>query len=215
MIKAVIFDMDGVISDTSKLHATQELKILSRFGINISMEELIKRYSGVRTKKFFKELLDGIGAEYDLAELMHEKWTGMLEMSKKHVPEIPGAISLINEAKKAGLKIAVASGSDKNYVLTVLKTLGVQDLFDAITSSEEVKNGKPEPDVFLLAAKRMSVAPENCIVIEDGISGMIAAKKAGMLSIGLVKDRNDESYPADIRVESLNEINLKVLMNRK
>jgi len=213
MIKAVIFDMDGVISDTQKLHAAQESKMLSRFKINLSVEEMTKRYSGVSTKKFFKELLDGIGAEYNLAELMHEKWAGMLEMSKKHVDEIPGAISLINEAKKAGLKIAVASASDMNYVFTVLKTLGVYDLFDAITSSEEVKNGKPEPDVFLLAAKRIGVASENCVVIEDGISGIIAAKKAGMLSIGLVKDRNDESYPADIRVESLNEINLVDLMS--
>lgn len=207
MNKAIIFYMDGVISDTQYSQAKIESNILARYGCVISPEEMTKKYAGVRAEIFFSELL--AGKDVDIDAILREKVELAIKDAKAQVPEIPGAISLINKAKEAGLKIAVASGSTLEYVNVVLKKLNVFDKFDAVVSSEEVKNGKPEPDVFLLAAKRIGVTPENCIVIEDGISGMIAAKKAGMLSIGLVKDRNDNSYPADIRVESLKEINLK------
>lgn len=209
MIKAIIFDMDGVISDTQKIHSKVEAELLNRYGYNFTPEDITQKYAGVRTTEFFGELLKG--KEQDIAGLLNKKQENMIKLAKQHVDPMPGIFELIAFAKTIG-PIAVASASDMNYVQTVLTTLKIQDKFESITSSEEVKKGKPAPDTFLLAAKRINTKPENCLVIEDGISGMIAAKKAGMKCIGLVPDRNaKDKYPATILVESLKEINKELV----
>lgn len=209
-VQAVIFDMDGVISDTQKFHETVEIALLRKHGINVTHEE-IESYTGVSDKEFFEDLfrkhnvyLDGVDA------VIREKWDMMLELARTGVEPIPGALELINELKNHDLKLGVASASPPEFIKLVLSELGIENLFDAITSSHEVERGKPEPDVFFLTAERLGVSPENCVVIEDGINGMIAAKKAGMKCVALVKDKT-KNYPADLIVEDLRIVSFEML----
>ncbi len=208
-MKAVIFDMDGVISDTQKIHSDRECRILQRYGVRMSPEEISAKYAGVGVKDFFTALLKDKNC--DINTLVKEKWTQMLNLKKGEITPIPGVIELIHELKQNNFKLAVASASIRDFIERVLTELNIKDKFDAITSTEDVKRGKPEPDVFLLAAEKLGVKPQNCTVIEDGISGMIAAKKAGMNCIGLIN--HEGNYPADILVDSLRNLRLKDFNN--
>ncbi len=205
MVKAVIFDMDGVISDTQKIHSAIESEILNRYGINLTSDQITDRYAGVRTTQFFKELLDEKKATYDLKELINEKWKKMKELSEKEVDAIPGSIEFIKDLHKNNIPLAVASSSHFDYVQTVLEKLEIIDMFQVIVSGDQVNKGKPDPESFLLAAKKINTNPEDCLVIEDGKSGMLAAKSAGMKCIGLVNDKHKD-YPADILITDMHEL---------
>ncbi len=213
-VEAVIFDMDGVISDTQKIHSHVESLLLFKHGIHLSSDEITKRFSGVQTSKFFKELFDEHKIEVDVSELMMIKWRTMLGTPRKNIKEIPGATKLIADLRRNELPLAVASASIKGFINFVLYNLKVLGAFKEVVSAydDRVKKGKPEPDIFLLAAKRLGVDPEKSLVIEDGISGMIGAKKAGMKCIGLVPNRS-WSTPADFNVESLSEITPELIQS--
>lgn len=210
MIKGVIFDMDGVISDTQKFHAQVESSLLARFGIKLSPEEITNKYSGVRTRDFFEKLLCLQDEEYDIDALMAEKWNAMEKLSFRSVDAIPGAIDLIKKLHEAGYPMAVASASNLLFVDSVLNMLGIKDYFSAVISGDMVRKGKPDPESFLMAAPRIGVVPDECLVIEDGVSGMEAALAAGMKCIGLVSDVEGE-YPTNNLVKSLTEVDLDYL----
>jgi HAD superfamily hydrolase (TIGR01509 family) len=214
MIKAVIFDMDGVISDTQKLHASVEEELLRRNGIMMSAKEITEKFSGVPTKYFFNELFRENKVSADIESVMEEKWKRMAIRARKSVSSIPGAIKLINELKRKKIKLGLASSSKKPYVEAVLSKLRIKEKFDAITTNEEVKRGKPFPDIFLLTAEKLHMIPAECAVIEDAVSGVIAANRAGMKSIAFVdKYRITESdrmrYPADFICNDLKKLNVK------
>ncbi|MCR4285055.1 MAG: HAD family phosphatase [archaeon] len=210
MIKGVIFDMDGVISDTQKLHAKIESEIFSRFEINLSPEEITKKYAGVKIKEFFQEVLKN--KEYNLDELIKEKREKMIELASISVDPIPGSPELIKTLSENNIQLAVASASHINYVKIVLEKLNLTKYFKVIIGGNLVKRGKPHPESFLLAAKNLNLSPKDCLVIEDGISGMKAAKRAKMKCIGLVQSKK-EKYPTRNLVSSLKEINIKYLQN--
>ena len=205
MIKGIIFDMDGVISDTQKLHSRIESKLLARYGIYMTPVEITEKYSGVKTKDFFHELLKDHDPKIDLDPLLDEKWSQMEQSASQSVDMIEGSVELIRRLSSQGYPLAVASTSNMNYVQSVLRTLGIIDRFSFIASGDMVLKGKPDPEIFLLAASKIHVDPKKCLVIEDGISGMKAAKSANMKCIGLVSDKN-KNYPTKNLVTSLAEI---------
>jgi beta-phosphoglucomutase family hydrolase len=212
LIKAIIFDMDGVISDTQKLHAKVESEILGEYGVFISPEEITMKYAGVKTGEIFKELLENKNVDFNIDSMLEEKWKKMSQLGDDSIEEVDGSVDLIKKLYDSGYKLAVGSASDYNYVSNVIKSLKLEKYFDHLVSGDMVKNGKPDPEIFLLAASKLEVSPENCLVIEDGTSGMLAAKSGGMKCIGLVKDKN-KKYPTDNLVFSLREINLDYLKN--
>ena len=205
-ITSIIFDMDGVISDTQKNHSQIESQLLSENGVNITPEKITQRYSGVHTKEFFTSLLP---EDIDIAKILSEKWEIMEKMTRvSGINEIQGSVELIKSLSKK-YSLGVASASPLSFIKIVLHSLQIESYFDIITSAEEVTKGKPEPDIFLLAAKRLGTDPKQCLVIEDGISGMIGAKNAGMFCIGLVSTTSgDTDYPADIVITKLNQIKI-------
>lgn len=210
MINGIIFDMDGVISDTQKLHSKVECELLKRYGVDITPEEITKKYSGVRTKDFFSALLNQQDKKYDLDKLMEQKWIKMKELSAESVDAIPGAVEVIKMLHKIKLPLAVASSSNLNYVQSVLDTLGVTNYFTAIIGGDMVRKGKPDPEIFLLAASKIKIQPEQCLVIEDGISGMEAARAGNMKCIGLIQNK-ELGYPTPNLIFSLSEITLDYL----
>lgn len=205
MVKGIIFDMDGVISDTQKLHSKVECELLRRYDVNITPEDITKKYSGVRTKEFFITLLNQQNKQYNIDDLMNEKWARMEKLAAESVDAIPGSIDLIKMFYEMKLPLAVDSASNFNYVRSVLSTLGVTNYFTAIVSGDMVSKGKPDPESFLLAATKINIQPEKCLVIEAGTSGMAAAKAGKMRCIGLVGNKGKE-YPTQNLILSLSEI---------
>lgn len=206
-IKAVIFDMDGVISDTQVIHAKTESELLKNYGIEMYPDEITRRYAGVADEKMFQEIFANAHQKMPaLTQLVERKWRIMDELVRGNVKEIRGTREFIGSLQSYGLPLAVGSASRIAFIELVLKELDLRQRFDVITSAEEVEKGKPEPDLFLLAAKRLSIAPASCLVIEDGISGMIAARRAGMQCIGLVENQKEQNYPADLFVTDLRNL---------
>lgn len=207
-IKAVIFDMDGVISDTQKIHASVEMAMLKNYGIDITAQEITRRFSGVSDKVMFGEIFADFGMkDFDLNKVVEEKWQKMAEAVKGNVEDVPGTLKFIERVKGGYFRIGVASASRISFVELVLSELGIKDSFQAITSADEVEHGKPDPAVFFLAAKKLQTAPSDCVVIEDAVSGMTAAKRAGMRCIGLVREPiQGVTYPAEVLVKDLREI---------
>lgn len=204
--EAVIFDMDGVISDTQVLHAKTESRLLRGFGISLEPEEITRRYAGIANKDMFPDVFRRAGREMpDVRMLIERKWSAIEEEARRGIREVPGTRERIERLRERGIPMAVGSASCLSFIYLVLRELGFADAFDAVASAEEVTKGKPEPDVFLLAAARISADPSRCVVIEDGRSGMVAAGRAGMRCIGLVRNREAEAYPADIIVSDLRE----------
>ncbi len=198
--------MDGVISDTQQVHAISEVSILRDYGIELEAEEISRKYAGVTDREMFQEIFTNFDKkDINLDMVIEKKWKNMMDVVKGRVTEINGLKVLIERLKANELSLAVASASRISFIELVLAELKLRDKFDVITSSEEVDDGKPDPAVFLLTAKKLSIPPENCVVIEDGVSGMIAAKKTGMKCIGLVDDISKD-YPADILVKNLQDI---------
>jgi len=186
-----IFDLDGVIVDTAKYHYLAWKNLANELGFDFTekQNELLK---GVSRVKSLEILLD-IGK----ISLTQEKKSALLvEKNKEYLVEVhamtadeilPGIIDLLDFLDKHHIKYALGSAS-KNAPL-ILKKVGLFDRFTAIVDGNDVSKAKPDPEVFLIAAKKLNISPENCIVFEDAIAGVQAANKAGMISIG-IGDKN-------------------------
>jgi len=192
MPKAYIFDMDGVIVNSEPFHIKAELEVLHKHGYNPLPEEL-EKYTGTTPEFMFRDMIARHNLDTTVDEIEDEKDKLLLSLLEKHVEPIPGVIDLIKRLKTDGYKLAVASSSHRNFINFVLTTLEIKDVFDEIVSGQDVENGKPAPDIFLLAAEKLGATPNECIVIEDATHGIAAANAAGMTSIGYDTGRQDLS----------------------
>ncbi len=209
--KAVIFDMDGVVSDTQSFHVEIESMLLKDFGIDMKPDEITKRYAGIADEVMFIELFEKKGIDINcIPDVTRKKWDLMKKVTKGKITSIPYAIDLIHNLKKDGFKLAIASASTKVFISEVVKSLKIAEYFDTLVSTYEVKHGKPAPDIFLLAAKRLKVKPEEAVVIEDGRSGILGATAANMKSIGLVTDIKNH-YPTTKLVLSLKDVSIDMI----
>lgn len=209
--RGVIFDMDGVISDTQNLHAQVESEFLRSLNIEIHPDEITVRFAGVGDNEMFATIFADHGVDHPIEQMIEEKWLHMSRMvDKLGISAVPCAIELIETLYNDNFILAIASGSPRVFIDRVVQSLSLQRYFSAMVSSEEVQYGKPAPDVFLEAAKRANVSPSRCVIIEDGISGMKAAARANIPCIGLVADTSKE-YPASIAVTSLKDVTIELI----
>ncbi|MBU4509770.1 beta-phosphoglucomutase, partial [bacterium] len=183
-IKAVIFDLDGVITDTSEYHYRAWKRLADEEGIPFNRDDNDK-LRGVSRGECLKILLNGkqISAE-QFQEMMDRKNEYYVELLRQMTSEniLSGAEEIVLELKKRGIKTAIASVSKNTR--TVLKGTGIENLFDIIVDGYSVKNTKPAPDIFLYAAKELGVKPEDCAVVEDAEAGIEAALAGNMLPVG-------------------------------
>jgi len=210
MINTVVWDFDGSMGNTQHIHATIESGLLRGYDVDISPDEITRRYAGVKDEEFFRDLLPDSVNDRTLKKIIEEKWSMMSDRVKHGVEPMPGALYLVNNFHKLGFKQAVASASRTSYVNNALIYLGVKDKMLTVVGGDQVSKGKPDPESFLLAAERIGAKPEEGLVIEDGYSGMVAAKRAGMKCIGLVGDE-DRDYPADLLVLSLRDVKTSII----
>lgn len=191
-IKALIFDLDGVIVDTAKYHYLAWKELADELGFFFSREDN-ERLKGVSRMRSLEILLEVGGVELDedvkqqLAAQKNERYVGMIK--KMPADEIlPGALSFLVAAKEKGFRIALGSAS-KN-AMTILNQIKIGDLFDAIIDGNKVSQAKPDPEVFLKGAEELNIKPENCVVFEDAAAGIEAAHNGKMFCIGIGTKEN-------------------------
>ena len=181
-MKAVIFDMDGVLINTEPLHYRCWKEILKeKNGIDLDYEVYLPCIGS--TRGFFMDLInENYGPVFDdvdkMNALMKEKKAQITEA--EGFPEMPGVENALKQLKEMGYKLAVASSSPESEIMDAMTRLGLMPYFDSITSGDHVEHPKPEPDTFLLAAERLNVPTDNCLVIEDSTNGGRAALAAKM-----------------------------------
>jgi HAD superfamily hydrolase (TIGR01509 family) len=208
---AVIFDLDGVISDTQRIHSTAEASLLVPYGIVVTPEALAQEFSGVGDDEMFELLFARyLKRQPPLDILLAQKWQLVNAALQASIPTVPGAVPLIERLARRGVKLAIASGSPEEFIHRVVRDLSLEAAFPVRVSADNVARGKPAPDVFLEAARQLQVEPHKCTVIEDGVSGMQGACAAGMRCIGLVTDIH-AVYPAHAVVGSLEDITDELL----
>lgn len=196
--KAIIFDLDGVIVDTAKYHylAWRELAIQLGFDFTEAQNEQLKGVSRVRSLEILLNLGNVSLEEEEKTKLLIEKNNQYLEYIAEmdHTEILPGIDDLLHYLKLN--KVPFSLGSASKNARLILETLDLLSLFDAIVDGNDVSTAKPDPEVFLIAAQKLGVDPENCIVIEDAQAGIEAANKANMLSIGIGDEKvlQDANY---------------------
>lgn len=175
--RGAIFDCDGTLADTMPLHYRAWAETLARLDAAMS-EELFYDLGGVPTADIVRILNDRFGYSLDVAETAASKEARYEELLPQMQPVAP-VVRLVREYR-GRFPLAVASGGIRPLVLRTLHILGLEEYFDAVCTAEDVERGKPAPDLFLLAARRLGVAAAECIVFEDSDLGLEAGRRAGM-----------------------------------
>lgn len=184
MIKAIIFDMDGVLYDSQPIHFRSERKTVAHFGGRITDAELTT-YLGWNEKAFWEDVIRRCGLKTSVEEIERYERPLVEGMMEREIKRDKKLIGLLTSLRKMGLKLAVASSSNGHLVRLVLRKLGADGHFDTVVAGEDVERSKPEPDIFLAAAKRIGIEPGDCIVVEDAPAGLEAAWRGGMHPVAL------------------------------
>jgi beta-phosphoglucomutase-like phosphatase (HAD superfamily) len=190
---AFIFDCDGTLADSMPLHQRAWVAALRKYGATFDFGwELFMSRAGKSIERTVSELNSEFGLALDpvLVSAAQRAEYDALALGVKPIDEV---VRYARERAQAGCPVSVASGGDAITVSRTLRTIGAAELFPIVVTVEDVEHGKPAPDLFLLAAKRMGVAPAQCLVFEDSLLGITAAERAGMGAV-LVASR-DPSAP--------------------
>ena len=219
MLKAIIFDMDWVLVKSTGIIRKSFIKVLEEQGINTEVFNTVnkERYQG-RTLKDQLQLWETelwIHQSLDVDTFAKQSLTYQLELGKNDFVPNPATLQLIKEAKEKGIKIAVATSSRKERAVILLKLVEVFDTLDACIAYEDITKGKPDPECFLKAAEALNINPENCLVIEDAINGIQAAKTAKMKAVAKINPENiSEGFNlADMHFQNFEDISLSDLKN--
>lgn len=205
----IIFDMDGVLADTGSIHFESWVKLAKEIGYDFP-KKLFDKTFGQQSPTIVRMLVDPDVEESKISEWATLKEEYYREMVQDKLVPLPGVIDLLKDLKNNGFKIAVGSSGPPENVELLLNALEIKNFFEVVISAAQVTRGKPEPDVFLIAAKELNVKPKNSIVIEDAPVGIEAARRAGMKVIALTTTHNkEELVNADIIVRDLSFIGLK------
>ncbi len=215
-IKAVIFDLDGVITDTQKIKTQISIDLLfEKYGVELTPEDYEERYAGRKTRAIFKDIFTRYNIEDDVDAFIDFRVQEIDAEVDLGIPLIPGSLEIIDFLKGQNIKVGLASGGSREWVDKITKKTDIRKKLDTIAYSDEVEEAKPNPEIYLLAAHRLRISPENCLVIEDAKNGMKAAKNAHMQCIGLVENINDTGYLADLLVHDLKDIDFTKIKQGK
>lgn len=202
--RAVLWDMDGTLVDSAEYHWLAWRDTMAREGSPITHEQFLASF-GQRNDSILRQWL-GDKATPELIERVGDEKE---ELYRKHVRKggiapLPGVFEWIHRLHREGWRQAIASAAPRANVEAILEAIGSADCFEKTVSAEDVHRGKPDPEVFLVAASKLSVAPKRCIVVEDAAHGIEAARAAGMKSIGVSRD--GKALKADVVVASLDRL---------
>jgi HAD superfamily hydrolase (TIGR01509 family) len=214
-LKGVIFDGDGVLFDTENLHVIAWKSFLPFYNINLTDEDF-KEGVGVEDKFFLKKLKDKgkIPENLEIEELIKRKSEALQKILDNADIKISEEIKKILEFSKGKYKIAIASNSEKKFVLKVIEKLKIFHFFDIILTRDDVLNPKPFPDIYKLVSEKLNILPENLIAFEDSETGILSAKSNGIFCIGVKTTSPLEKLKiADIIIDELNLENFKKVID--
>lgn len=214
LIQAVIFDLDGVLVTTDDCHYRAWKQMADEQGIAFD-RQINERLRGVSRMASLDIILERARREYSPAEKLalatrkNDLYVELISALDERAL-LPGALETVSAVRKAGIKTAIGSSS-KNTPL-ILKRMNMRTLFDAVADGNQITRSKPDPEVFLLAAKLLNIAPGDCLVVEDADAGIEAAKAGGMLALGVGAAKD---HPlADIGADDLSRIDLAGMIAR-
>jgi beta-phosphoglucomutase len=213
-INSILFDMDGVLIDSELAIRTCCIEALKNYGINAVHEDFFE-FTGMGEDNFIGGVSRKYGKEY-LLEMKALAYEYYCERANELVVVFDGIKDMIITLKSKGYKLAVASSADRVKVAKNLECMKIdEDVFDAIITGSEITHKKPDPEIYLTASKKISSSPENCVVIEDALSGILAAKSANMLCICVTSAFDEQTLKnkgADYVVRQTTEI-IELLVN--
>ena len=220
MLKAIIFDFDGVIADTEPLHLKAFQLTLKEKGIELSDEDYFENYLAYDDKTLFKELLKDRNYEHNEAQIsdfMNRKSEHFENVLKGNNLVLEGVPEFISEVS-GKYALAIGSGAIRSEIIYILESEGLREHFEIIVSADEVINCKPDPEVFIEALRRLNnldsvseeISPQECLVIEDSTSGIKAAHSAGMKCLAITNSYAAEKLSeAELIKQSLKGIYLE------
>lgn len=190
-VKAVIWDLDGTLINSVDHHWEAWREVMAEENITLSFEDFVADF-GKRNDEILRGRIDPLMSDAEVARialLKEEKYRHFIRT--KGLTLLGGAENWLRQLKADGWRQALGTSAPRGNIDAVFDVLDIEKFFDAVMSSEQVKAGKPEPDVFLAAAEKMNVAPENCVVVEDAPAGTEAARRAGMKSVGVLTTHDE------------------------
>lgn len=217
MIKAVIFDLDGLMIDSEQIQSKAFEEVIREYGRKpVAGQQGIVHKPGFGSDDNWKILKEKYNIQEEIEVLRNKRRKIYRKLLQRNIKPYPGLIQLLKQLKEISIKTAIASSSTLAHILLVIDKLNIKSLIDAIVSRDEVKRGKPDPEIFLKASKKLKIKPDECLVLEDTEVGVLAAKKANMkiFAIPNIYTRDHDFSQADSVFKSLKEMN-SIILNSK
>jgi beta-phosphoglucomutase len=212
-IQAVIFDMDGVLTDSEPLICEAAVAMFQEKGWRVLPADF-QPFIGTGENRYLGGVAEKYGFQLDLPSAKQRTYEIYLKLVPTRLKSFPGAIELVERCRQNGLKTALASSADPIKIQANLRHIGLPyDDWQAVVSGEEVVHKKPAPDLFLVAAKKLALPPRQCVVVEDAVNGIQAAKAAGMRCLAVA-----HTFPvaqlgaADVVCQGTAEVSLQDLL---
>jgi len=192
MIKGVIFDMDGVLVDSEEYICRAGIEMFREKGLSVGPEDF-KPFTGMGENRYLGGVAEKYGFPFDVEKDKGRTYEIYKEIVHGKLEALPGVFDFMEKCRSLGFKMAIASSADEIKVMINLEEIGLQPaLFDAIINGQEVERKKPFPDIFIRTADEIKLRPEQCLVIEDAVSGVKAAKDAGCRCLALTTSFNED-----------------------
>lgn len=213
MIKVVIFDMDGVVADTHIINSIADFNVLKAVGVakTAKIEKIYVKFAGLPERQIYNMIISGNKIDADVNSMLQRREAEIERaLASKGLKPSNGFNELAKKLKAKGYKVALASSSSRRKIDNVLSALKLENTFSLIVSANDVEMNKPAPDIYLEAARRLNLGPEECVAVEDSETGVTSAKSAGLKCIALRTRQTAEHNlsAADMTVESLKGINV-------
>lgn len=184
LLRAVVFDLDGVLVDTEHLQQRAYIATFERLGVQLSHADLLP-WLGHREEEILRALVGQHALSANLQQLQRRRKQEYLGFLRQKLEPMPGAVEVVREAYRCGVSCAVASSSGREEVETCLSLLGLTSTLEAVVTGSDVRNGKPSPEVYCKVLAELGVAPSECLAIEDSEVGVAAAIGAGIAAVAV------------------------------
>jgi len=212
--KAILWDMDGVISDSYPLHYASWQETFARRGIQITKQDFTELF-GVRNDLIVRTVMGNQLSDQEVAQIVQEKEEAFRRKAAGQIKPFPGVLKLLKALKQGNFKVGLVSSAPKQNIELVVNELDLTDIFDCIVSGQEVSESKPNPQIFLCGAQKVGASPNDCLVIEDSPLGVKAARAAGMKCLAVTNTHpRDKLSEANMVVDSLENVDLITLLTR-
>jgi beta-phosphoglucomutase len=208
-IRAVIFDMDGVLTDSEPLINAAAIAMFKEQGLIVQPADFLP-FVGAGEDRYIGGVAEKYDLPLDLSDAKRRTYEIYLELVPTALHAFPGALDFVHSCRAAGLLVAVASSADEVKIMANLRQIDLPgEFWDAVVVGEEVQHKKPAPDIFLAAAQKLRVRPAECVVIEDAVNGVQAAKAAGMRCVAVAQTfPTGQLHAADVVRETIAQVRL-------